>query len=174
MSTSVKTIFTINLVLVMVFGSIDLTAWSDPGHAKKGQHQIKHAHKDKKHYRYNRSDHDEKHHEQPLLRFNNNQGAMLLDLLLGRTNNSQIISPALYRSITYRETLPPGIQMRLAKGKPLPPGIAKKMVPLPTSVNSYLGLPSRHPVQLGVAGNDVILYSVATGLVLDILRNVLN
>ncbi|MCC2595702.1 anti-virulence regulator CigR family protein [Pusillimonas sp. MFBS29] len=65
-------------------------------------------------------------------------------------------------------TLPPGIRENLARGKPLPPGIAKKMVP-----GSLLGRLPRHPgYEWRVAGTDLILISVATAVVADILYDV--
>lgn len=64
--------------------------------------------------------------------------------------------------------LPPGIRKNLARGKPLPPGIAKKMVPGP--------MLARLPVHAGyewrVAGNDLILIAIATGVVADVLAGV--
>src|SRR5690606_33591050 len=65
-------------------------------------------------------------------------------------------------------TLPPGIRKNLARGKPLPPGIAKKMVP-----GSLLGRLPRHPgYEWRVAGTDLILISLATAVVADILYDV--
>lgn len=64
--------------------------------------------------------------------------------------------------------LPPGIRKNLARGKPLPPGIAKKMVP-----GSMLGRLPRHPgYEWRIAGTDLILVSVATAVVADILYDV--
>lgn len=64
--------------------------------------------------------------------------------------------------------LPPGIRKNLARGKPLPPGIAKKMVPGP--------MLARLPVHAGyewrVAGSDLILIAIATGVVADVLAGV--
>ena len=60
-------------------------------------------------------------------------------------------------------SLPPGIKKNLARGKPLPPGIAKKRVPS--------GMLSRLPEHAGyewrIAGTDLILVAVATGMVAD-------
>jgi hypothetical protein len=66
---------------------------------------------------------------------------------------------------TYRvDNLPPGIQKRLARGKPLPPGIAKRALPRELE----LRLPARDRVIRQIVGNDVILITAA-GIVLDIL-----
>ena len=65
-------------------------------------------------------------------------------------------------------TLPPGIRKNLARGKPLPPGIAKKMVP-----GSLVGRLPRHPgYEWRIAGTDLILISVATAVIADILYDV--
>lgn len=65
-------------------------------------------------------------------------------------------------------TLPPGIRKNLARGKPLPPGIAKKMVP-----GSLLGRLPRYPgYEWRIAGTDLILISVATAVIADILYDV--
>jgi len=72
-----------------------------------------------------------------------------------------------YRAVGYGP-LPPGIRKNLARGKPLPPGIAKKVVPS--------GMLSRLPVYPGyewrVAGTDLILVSLATLVVADVLADV--
>lgn len=67
------------------------------------------------------------------------------------------------------DNLPPGIRKKLARGKPLPPGIAKRF--LPGELESQL------PVHRGtvrrVVGNDVVLVVAATGVILDILFDVI-
>lgn len=64
--------------------------------------------------------------------------------------------------------LPPGIRKNLARGKPLPPGIAKKMVPGPMLTR----LPVHPGYEWRVAGNDLILTAIATGVVADVLAGV--
>lgn len=72
-----------------------------------------------------------------------------------------------YRYTGY-SSLPPGIKKNLARGKPLPPGIARKPVPS--------GMLSRLPHHAGyewrVAGADLILVAIATGIVADVLTGV--
>jgi hypothetical protein len=67
------------------------------------------------------------------------------------------------------DSLPPGIRKKLARGKPLPPGIAKRF--LPGQLESQL------PVHAGtvrrVIGGDVVLVAAATGVILDILFDVI-
>lgn len=65
--------------------------------------------------------------------------------------------------------LPPGIQKNLARGKPLPPGIAKKFD------NRLIGkLPHYDGYEWKQAGTDVVLVAIATGIVYEVLRNVLD
>jgi len=67
----------------------------------------------------------------------------------------------------YRD-LPPGIRKNLARGKPLPPGIARKVAP-----GAFLDrLPRHQGYEWQMAGTDLILVSVATGVIADILLDV--
>lgn len=63
------------------------------------------------------------------------------------------------------EALPPGIRMRLARGKPLPPGIAKKVTP--AGLKSRIRLPDGYKIM--EVGLDVLLVEVGTSIVHDIL-----
>lgn len=65
--------------------------------------------------------------------------------------------------------LPPGIAKNYARGKPLPPGIAKRYLPgdLRRQLPEYPGY------DVLIVDRDVLLVSVATGIVADILRDVL-
>ncbi|MBT8769071.1 anti-virulence regulator CigR family protein [Metapseudomonas boanensis] len=65
--------------------------------------------------------------------------------------------------------LPPGIQKNLARGKPLPPGIAKKLD------GRLLGrLPHYEGYDWMQAGTDLILVTVATGIIYEVLHDVLD
>lgn len=70
---------------------------------------------------------------------------------------------------TDAKPLPPGIAKNLARGKPLPPGIAKRYLPQ----DLMAGLPPRPGYERLLVGNDVVLVSIATGLVVDILADAL-
>jgi hypothetical protein len=65
--------------------------------------------------------------------------------------------------------LPPGIQRRLDRGGTLPPGIARQALPpglagqLPPSPSGYIRQ---------IVGADVVLVSIATGVIMDIIRGV--
>ena len=65
--------------------------------------------------------------------------------------------------------LPPGIAKKVARGGALPPGIAKRYLPQDLLVQ----LPPRPGYQWVVVDNDVVLIAVATGLIVDILADIL-
>lgn len=80
-------------------------------------------------------------------------------IILG--DNRDLIGPA--------QSLPPGIRKNLARGKPLPPGIAKRFD------NRLLGeLPHYNGYEWRQVGTDVVLVALATGLIYEILDNVLD
>ena len=80
-------------------------------------------------------------------------------IILG--DNRDLIGPA--------QSLPPGIRKNLARGKPLPPGIAKRFD------NRLLGqLPRYEGYEWQQVGTDVVLVTLATGLIYEILQNVLD
>ncbi len=61
--------------------------------------------------------------------------------------------------------LPPGIQKNLARGKPLPPGIAKKLD------GRLLGqLPRYDGYEWQQAGTDLILVTIASGIIYEVLN----
>lgn len=66
------------------------------------------------------------------------------------------------------DNLPPGIRKNLARGKPMPPGIAKKM-----PGDLYARLPPRPGYDYRVVGADVLLVEVATGVIVDLVRDIL-
>jgi hypothetical protein len=65
--------------------------------------------------------------------------------------------------------LPPGIRKKLARGKPLPPGIAKRTLP----PDLLTVLPERSGFEVVQVGWDVVLVEVATGLIRDVLMDVI-
>jgi len=76
-------------------------------------------------------------------------------------DNRALIGPA--------QSLPPGIRKNLARGKPLPPGIAKRFD------NRLLGqLPHYDGYEWQQVGTDVVLITLATGLIYEVLQNVLD
>lgn len=68
------------------------------------------------------------------------------------------------------EALPPGIRKKVARGRPLPPGIAKRVAPEP--VRSVVSASSEYEVV--EVGLDVLLVEAATGIIRDVIDNVLH
>lgn len=66
------------------------------------------------------------------------------------------------------DALPPGIRKNLARGKPLPPGIARREIP-PELMRR---LPLRDGYEWRAVGSDVVLYSITSGIVDQVLRDV--
>lgn len=65
--------------------------------------------------------------------------------------------------------LPPGIRKNLARGKPLPPGIAKRLD------GRLLGqLPRYEGYEWQQAGPDLILVSIASGIIYEVLSGAFN
>lgn len=69
-----------------------------------------------------------------------------------------------------REKLPPGLEKQLVKNGTLPPGISKRA--LPPGLNSRLG-PLPAGTERVIVGGDVALVEIATGVIIDILKDVL-
>ena len=67
------------------------------------------------------------------------------------------------------DSLPPGIQRRLSRGRRLPPGIAKK-VSLPEQVNEQIDLDE--DIRIIVVGSDVAVVDSTTELIIDVIRDV--
>ena len=84
-----------------------------------------------------------------------------------RTNRSGL-PPGLAK----RETLPPGLEKQLQQKGTLPPGLQKKIQPLPFELERQLTVLSTGYRRVVVAGN-VILMNPTTGLIYDIVRNVI-
>lgn len=75
---------------------------------------------------------------------------------------------ALTHRYTGYRSLPPGIRMNLARGKPLPPGIARKRVP-----GAMLAeLPYYPGYEWRIAGTDLVLVAIATAVIADVLFDV--
>ncbi len=67
------------------------------------------------------------------------------------------------------EALPPGIRKNLARGKAMPPGIAKRFPP--DALRSSLSISPQYEVI--EVGWDVFLVEVATGIIHDVLMDVI-
>ena len=84
------------------------------------------------------------------------------------TTNRSNLPPGLAK----RETLPPGLERQLRQRGTLPPGLQSKIQPLPVELERQLS-----PIPTGyrrvvIAGN-VIVMNPTTGLIYDIIRNVI-
>lgn len=66
------------------------------------------------------------------------------------------------------DQLPPGIRKKVARGKPLPPGIAKRF---PDGLRGQL--PARPGYDYRVIGSDVALIDLATGVMVDVVKDIL-
>ena len=67
------------------------------------------------------------------------------------------------------EALPPGIRKNLTRGKSLPPGITKRFPP--DALRSSLSIPPQYEVV--EVGWDVFLVEAATGIIHDVLMDVI-
>ena len=65
--------------------------------------------------------------------------------------------------------LPPGLQKKLARGKPLPPGWQKKLQPFPSNVDARLGPPCGYCGR-GVIDGYGVIYDKKTAIILDIVQ----
>lgn len=101
-------------------------------------------------------------------------GTVAVNSQIGGVNVSAGISFGQARelAVSYQQTgyqqLPPGIRKNLARGKPLPPGIAKKL----GHSQMLSQLPQHEGYQWQVCGSDLVLVSIATMVVADILTDV--
>lgn len=99
------------------------------------------------------------------------QRTAIIGLWQDTNDEGPILSRELRRDIRDQfNSLPPGIQRRVVRGRGLPPGIAKKIY-LPTQVNRRIDLDDS--VRIIVIDRNVLVVDPVTELVVDILRNVL-
>lgn len=69
-----------------------------------------------------------------------------------------------------RQSLPPGLQKQLERNGRLPPGLDKRALPSDLASQLY----HRVGIEPVIVDNDVLLVVAATGLILDIIRDVVN
>lgn len=94
--------------------------------------------------------------------------AVMTGLVVASITQADARNLALQYGLTGYSSLPPGIQKNLARGKPLPPGIAKKTVP-----GAMLSrLPQYPGYEWRVAGTELILVSLTTRVIADVLNHV--
>ena len=84
------------------------------------------------------------------------------------TTNKSNLPPGLAK----RETLPPGLERQLREKGTLPPGLRDKIQPLPVELERQLSvIPTGY--RRVVIGGNVIVMNPVTGLIYDIVRNVI-
>lgn len=66
------------------------------------------------------------------------------------------------------DSLPPGIRKKVARGKPLPPGIAKRF---PDGLSGQLR--ARPGYDFRTVGADVVLVEIASGVIVDVIKDIL-
>lgn len=143
------------VVLLSAFGFIlgVNTAFAQPAHAPAHGARDNHGHQEQRHHKDDRLSRHE----------HNNQ---YVDL--PRVNERELIRLLRGYNAPATESLPPGIQRQITRGKPLPPGIAKRF-------DKSLGaqLPSYPGYEWEYVGTDVVLIEAATRVVVDILVDAL-
>lgn len=85
----------------------------------------------------------------------------------GKKGRGKGMPPGLAR----KGQLPPGLQKQLQRNGTLPPGLAKRQ--LPPGLSSRLG-PLPYDTERYVVDSDVILIRKSTGIILDVLHDVLS
>lgn len=91
-----------------------------------------------------------------------------ISLVLAGISIAQARDLATVHHVTGYKPLPPGIRRNLARGKPLPPGIAKQSLP-PGMLRS---LPRHEGYEWQRCGSDLILVSLASAVIADVLVDV--
>ena len=84
------------------------------------------------------------------------------------TTNRSNLPPGLAK----RETLPPGLEKQLQQRGTLPPGLQSKIQPLPIALERQLTVLPTGYRRVVIAGN-LIVMNPTTGLIYDIVRNVI-
>ena len=72
--------------------------------------------------------------------------------------------------LSKRKSLPPGLQKQLERNGTLPPGLAKRN--LPSELETQLP-PAQEGTERVIAGSDVVLIHQTTGIVLDIIKDII-
>ena len=70
---------------------------------------------------------------------------------------------------THPVSLPPGLQKKVARGKPLPPGWQKKLQPFPSDLAARLGPPCGYCGR-GVVDGYGVIYDKKTAVILDVVQ----
>jgi hypothetical protein len=98
--------------------------------------------------------------------FTTQERTVILDWF--RVSSTRGLPPGLAK----REQLPPGLEKQLRERGTLPPGLQKKIQPLPIELERRLTVLPTGYRRVFIGGN-VILMNPTTGLIYDIVRNVI-
>lgn len=99
------------------------------------------------------------------------QRTKILEIIRGTSTSSYLIPDSLRQQIFAQvNSLPPGIQKNLLRGKGLPPGIAKKVL-LPANVVRHTNLPAN--TNIVVVGSNIVVVDPIKNIILDIISNIL-
>lgn len=142
------------LVLAVVLGAALAinTASAQPAHAQAHGTRGHHGH--------------EEHSHQALRHERDQRTRAPVDL--PRLNERELVHLLRQYNAPAAESLPPGIQRQVERGKPLPPGIAKRFD------DSLMAQLPRYPgYEWRQVGADVVLVEAATRVVVDILVDAL-
>jgi hypothetical protein len=97
------------------------------------------------------------------------RAALAIDIDVVITSEEAAVIRDYFRVKPYApQALPPGIAKNVKRGKPLPPGIAKKALP----ADLVYRLPRRDGYELVIVGSDIVRVAVATGIIVDVLKDV--
>ena len=88
-----------------------------------------------------------------------------------RMTGNHLVQVLRDRGLALRDALPPGLERQLERNGTLPPGLAKRA--LPSDLESKLPPPAPGTERV-IVERDVVLVDLATGIVRDILRDVLD
>jgi Ni/Co efflux regulator RcnB len=144
-----KTISTIAFAMFISFTMLTSFVYADPPEGTGKKEKVK----AEKHEKGKKNDH----------KGNESGGTTFVDVRF-----EDIRRIAIDNHYTGYKSLPPGIRKNLARGKPLPPGIAKKVVPGPM----LRELPRYSGYEWRVCGNDLVLVSIATEIIEQIIGGV--
>lgn len=144
----------IKLIILSALGAVLLssTAFAQPDHAQA------HGARDKGHGHRDQAEHE--------TRRSGNTRDERVDL--PRINERELRQLLRQHDAPRAESLPPGIQRNLERGKPLPPGIAKRF-----DGQLAAQLPNYPGYEWERVGADVVLIEAATRIVVDVLVDVL-
>lgn len=139
------------------------TALAQPDHAPAHGARDKASQHSAQHSQHHSSQHAHRQESRESNRYERRQRERAY-VDLPRVNEREIVRILRQYDAPGTQSLPPGIQRNLERGKPLPPGIARRFDgQLASQLPQYPGYEWEH------VGNDVVLIEAATRVVVDVL-----